>query len=76
MVDMNDESANGGIWKVTRNGRRATFTFRGSVELNGSTIATGAELAKEVLVGATVIHAANGALPQWARTGNERRGRG
>jgi hypothetical protein len=76
VVDMNDEGANGGIWKVTRNGRRATFTFRGSVRLNGATIATGAELAKEVLVGATVIHAANGAVPQWARTGNERRRRG
>lgn len=71
LVDVNDEAANGGIWKVTRNGRRGTFTFQGDVRLDGAAVTTGADLARQLFVGADVVHAANAALPDWARTGNE-----
>ena len=71
VVDMNNEATNRGIWKVTRNGRRGTFTFQGDLRLGGAKIETGAELSKQLIVGADVIHAPNAALPDWARLGNE-----
>ena len=40
-IDLNDEGSNRGIWKVTRSGRRATFTFQGDVRLGGGKIRTG-----------------------------------
>jgi hypothetical protein len=70
-VDMNNDAANCGIWKVTRNGRRGTFTFQDDVRLGGARINTGADLARQLIVGAAVIHAPNAALPEWARIGNE-----
>jgi len=70
-VDMNNDAANRGIWKVTRNGRRGTFTFQDDVRLGGARINTGADLARQLIVGAAVIHAPNAALPEWARIGNE-----
>jgi hypothetical protein len=71
VVDINDEATNGGIWKVTRNGRRGVFTFQGDVRLDGDKVTTGADLARQVFVGADVVHAPNAALPEWARTGKE-----
>jgi hypothetical protein len=68
-VDMNNEAANGGIWKVTRNGRRGTFTFQGDVRLGGAKITTGADLSRQLIVGVDVIHAPNAAMPEWARRG-------
>jgi hypothetical protein len=70
-VDMNDAANNRGIWKVTRNGRRGTFTFHGDVRLAGERITTGTDLSRQLIVGATVIHAPSAALPDWARIGNE-----
>jgi hypothetical protein len=70
-VDMNNEAANRGVWKVTRNGRRGTFTFQGDVRLGGAKITTGTDLSRQLIVGADVIHAPNAALPEWARIGNE-----
>jgi hypothetical protein len=70
-VDMNDEANNRGIWKVTRNGRRGTFTFQGDVRLAGGKIATGTDLSRQLIVATTVVHAPNAALPEWARLGNE-----
>ena len=62
-VDMNDETNNRGIWKVTRNGRRGTFTFHGDVRLAGVKIRTGTDLSRQLIVGATVLHAPNTSLP-------------
>jgi hypothetical protein len=73
VVDMNNEAANGGIWKVTRNGRRAIFTFQGDVRLGGDRITTGADLSRQLIVGADVIHAPKAALPEWARRGVARK---
>jgi hypothetical protein len=70
-VDINDEAANRGIWKVMRNGRRGVFTFQGDVRLAGARIQTGAALSEQLNVGADVVHAPNAALPEWARRGNE-----
>jgi hypothetical protein len=70
-VDINNEAANRGLWKVTRNGRRATFNFQGDVRVDGARIQTGAELSRQLIVGAEVMHALNTALPEWARLGQE-----
>jgi hypothetical protein len=70
-VDINNEAANQGLWKVTRNGRRATFNFQGDIRVDGGRIQTGAELSRQLIVGAEVIHALNTALPEWARLGQE-----
>jgi hypothetical protein len=71
VVDINDPAANRGLWAVTRNGRRGVFTFRGDVRLDGGKIQTGAQLSNQLIVGSSVIHAPNAALPDWARLGNE-----
>jgi hypothetical protein len=55
-----------------RNGRRAVFSVAGDVRLNGAPVTTGAQLAQELIVGADVLHAADAALPAWARAGQER----
>jgi hypothetical protein len=70
-VDINDANANKGVWKVTRSGRRATFSFERNVRLAGVPIRTGAQLSDLLFVGAAVIHAPNTALPDWARAGTE-----
>jgi hypothetical protein len=70
-VDINDPAGNRGLWTITRNGRRAVFKFQGDVRLDGARIQTGAQLATELIAGATVLHAPNAALPDWARPGNE-----
>ena len=70
-IDMNDEANNRGLWKVTRNGRRAVFNFEGDVRVGGQRIETGAALSRQLIVAADVIHAPDAALPEWARQGNE-----
>jgi hypothetical protein len=70
-IDINDESKNRGVWKVTRNGRRGIFTVQGDVRLGGTKIAAGAQLSQQLIVGADVVHAPDAALPEWARAGQE-----
>jgi hypothetical protein len=70
-VAINDPAKNKGVWQVTRNGRRAVFSFDRAVLFAGSPITTGAQLSKMLLVGADVIHAPEAALPEWAQTGNK-----
>jgi hypothetical protein len=70
-VDINNKAANGGVWKVTRNGRRAVFDFSRSITFGGATIRTGARLSELLVVGADVLHAADTDLPEWARQGGE-----
>ena len=70
-IDINDEAANRGIWKVMRTGRRGVFTFQGDVRLAGTRLQTGAALSDQLNVGADIVHAPNAALPEWARRGNE-----
>jgi hypothetical protein len=71
VVNINDPATNRGLWTITRNGRRAVFKFQGDVRLDGARIQTGAQLSNQLIVGATVVHAPNAALPEWARLGNE-----
>ena len=71
VIDINDEAANRGIWKITRNGRRGVFTVQGDVRLAGASINSGAALSEQLIVGAEVVHAPNAALPDWSRRGNE-----
>lgn len=71
VVDINDETANKGAWKVSRNGLRATFSFGHEIKVNGQLITTGAQLSHSLKVGTTVLHALNADLPAWARPGNE-----
>ena len=70
-VDINDEAANGGVWKVMRNSRRAVFSFHRAVTFADAPIRTGAQLADLLIVGADVVHAPDAALPEWARLGHE-----
>jgi hypothetical protein len=71
IADINDENANRGVWKVTRNGRRGIFTAQGDVRLSGAAIRTGADLSEQLKVGTDVVHAPDAALPEWARRGQE-----
>ena len=70
-VDINDETANKGVWKVTRNGRRGFVSFHTNVTFAGAPIRTGAQLSGLLVVGADVLHAADAALPPWSRVGHE-----
>jgi hypothetical protein len=70
-VAINDPVTNKGVWKVTRNGRRAVFSFQRKVQFSGATITSGAQLSKLLFVGADVIHAPDTALPEWARASKE-----
>jgi hypothetical protein len=71
IADINDENANRGVWKITRNGRRGTFTAQGDVRLAGAAIRTGADLAEQLIVGTDLVQAPDSALPEWARRGQE-----
>jgi hypothetical protein len=70
-VAINDPATNKGVWNVTRNGRRAVFSFQRQVQFAGAPITSGAQLSKLLFVGADVINAPDTALPEWARAGNE-----
>jgi hypothetical protein len=70
-IDINDPATNQGIWVVSRNGRRGVFNVPDGLRVGGNRIQTGAQLSKHLIVGASVIHAPDAALPAWARAGNE-----
>ncbi|MDI2077404.1 hypothetical protein [Bradyrhizobium sp. Mp27] len=70
-IDINDPATNQGIWVVSRNGRRGVFNLRDNLRVDGNRIQTGAQLSKLLIVGASVIHAPDAALPGWAQAGHE-----
>ena len=70
-IDINDPATNQGIWIVSRNGRRGVFNLPGNLRVDGNKILTGAQLSRQLIVGASVIHAPDAALPEWAQAGHE-----
>jgi hypothetical protein len=70
-IDINDAANNGGVWNITRNGRRAVLNVTAGLTLDDEPIESGTQVATKLTVGATVISAPADAVPAWARTGQE-----
>jgi hypothetical protein len=76
IADINDPDDAQGIWRVTRNGRRAVLEIPPTLQLNGQPIGSGAQVADHLIVGASAIAAPDAALPAFARIGFENQLRG
>jgi len=70
-IDINDPSANEGLWTITRSGRRAVLKNAPSLTVDDDPITTGAQIASRLRVRAVVISAAEADLPEWSRVGQE-----
>jgi len=70
-VDPNDLTANQGIWRVSRGGRRAVLNNVAGLTLDGAPVTSGAQVAAVFKVQAAVISALEADLPDWARIGQE-----
>ena len=70
-VDINNAATNGGIWKITRSGRRAELKVSPTLRLDDAPIVSGAQVAALLSVQSVVVSAADTALPDWARVGQE-----
>lgn len=70
-IDVNDPIRNQGIWRIHRNGRRAALEAPGGLRLAGNPVTSGAQVAKVLRVGASVLAALELDVPAWARTGQE-----
>lgn len=68
--DINDPAQAGDVWSVARNGRRAVLKTPGLL-LEDEPIHSGAQIARQLTVGARILWAPEGALPAWARANNE-----
>lgn len=75
-IDINDPGVQEGLWTVVRGGRRAELNVMPGLRLAGQPITSGAQVARNLRVGASVVHVSDTRLPVWARTGNESLGRG
>lgn len=62
VIDINDPNANNGIWRISRNGRRATLRIADQLTVNNEPIVTGAQISHLLDVGAEVISAPPGDL--------------
>jgi hypothetical protein len=70
-IDINNPNENQGAWVISRNGLRAVLDVTKGVTIDNTTITTGAQVAAQLTVGASVIAAPESALPDWAATGEE-----
>lgn len=71
-VDVNDPGGNGGLWSVSRSGRRGVLTVPENLRLDDAPVTSGAQVAAALRVRASVVSASNADLPDWARVGRER----
>ena len=71
VIDINDLRSNGGVWTVTRNGRRAVLDVSQGITIGDDRITTGAQVSRALLVGADAISAPSAKVPAWAQTGHE-----
>lgn len=60
--EMNGSSRNTHIWQVSRNGRRGVLNVLPGLELNGSPIRSGAQVARQLVVGVDVVTASASSL--------------
>lgn len=71
-LDTDDPDAPGhGLWRITHGGRRAVLEVPPELTLIDDPVESGAQVATQVQVGSTVLHAADADLPLAARTGFE-----
>lgn len=68
-VDINDPADNGGVWTVSRNGRRGVLELSKNVTMGDDPITSGAQIATALEVAADVIYAPMTFLPVWAKSG-------
>lgn len=70
-IDINDQENNQGVWKITRNGRRATMDLTTGITMGDDVITSGAEVSTQLLVSATVLSVPDAQLPEFAKAGHE-----
>ena len=70
-IDLNDPEANEDLWRISHGGRRAVLEVPPELTFVDDAVDSGARVATVVHVGSTVVHAPEGAIPDWARTGFE-----
>ena len=70
-IDINDAAQNQGVWKITRNARRASLNVTPILTLGDDPIITGTQVSRVLRVGARVVSAPEAGVPPWARTGQE-----
>lgn len=70
-IDINDPNANGGLFTISRTGRRAVLRNVQGLTVDNDPITTGAQVAASLTVRARVISAPEADLPVWSRVGQE-----
>ena len=70
-IDINDSVTNGGLWAISRNGRRGVLKNAAGLTLDGDSITTGAQVASRLRVQARVVSAMEADMPEWSRIGQE-----
>ena len=70
-IDINDPAQNGGLWVISRTGRRAVLKNASGLTVDGETISTGAQLAIRLRVQARIVSALEADMPEWSRIGQE-----
>lgn len=70
-VDINNAATNGGLWTITRTGRRAVLKNATGLTVDGDAITSGAQIASRLRVQARVVSAPEAQLPEWSRVGQE-----
>ena len=70
-IDINSSSQNGGLWTITRTGRRAVLKNAAGLTVDDEAITTGAQVANRLRVQARVVSAVEAQLPEWSRVGQE-----
>ncbi|MBW3600214.1 MAG: hypothetical protein KY475_23440 [Planctomycetes bacterium] len=76
VIDVNDSAANGGVWSISRNGRRAVLSVGAGLTVNDAPLTTGAQVSRVLQVSADLLTARDSDLPDWAMVGNESPTRG
>jgi hypothetical protein len=70
-IDINDATQHSDVWSISRNGRRAVLNVGSGLTMGDDPIVSGAQVARALFVGASVISAPSSKLPAWAKTGHE-----
>ena len=70
-IDINDQAQNGGLWTISRNGRRGVLKNATGLTLDGEAVSTGAQIANRLRVQARVVSALETDMPAWSRVGQE-----
>lgn len=70
-IVLDDSGADHGLWTVTHGGRRAVLEVPPGLTQGDDPVRSGAQVATQVEVASTVLHAPDALLPVDARAGNE-----